>query len=182
MSTSLLYHALGIRGYGHRKTCYVKGATEFVIEHDPANLRCARCGSADVMGAGKVERRFRDLPIGKRPTWIVLDVQRLRCRKCHTVRQARLTFADHPRLRALCTGTLPPDHHPGCRPSPEHQLGHRQGYSEASPPAALQTHQTRAPETDRHRRDQHRQGASLCDPRAGPGKRRGGVHRQGKKR
>ena len=94
MSTSLLYHALGIRGYGHRKTCYVKGATEFVIEHDPANLRCARCGSADVMGAGKVERRFRDLPIGKRPTWIVLDVQRLRCRKCHTVRQARLTFAD----------------------------------------------------------------------------------------
>ena len=94
MSTSLLYHAFGIRGYCYRRTRYVQGATEFVIEHDPTNLRCAHCGSADVIGAGKVERRFRDLPIGARPTWIVLGVQRLRCRKCQTIRQAKLSFAD----------------------------------------------------------------------------------------
>ena len=94
MSTSLLYHAFGIRGYRYRSTRHVEGATELVIEHDPARLRCPHCGSADVVGAGQVERRFRDLPIGSRPTCIVLAVQRLRCRKCETVRQAKLTFAD----------------------------------------------------------------------------------------
>lgn len=94
MSTSLLYHALGIRGYRYRRTRHLRGATEFVIEHDPANLRCSHCGSADVVGAGQVERRFRDLPIGARPTWIALGVQRLRCQRCGTVRQAKLTFAD----------------------------------------------------------------------------------------
>lgn len=94
MSTSLLYHALGIRGCLYRSTRYVDGATELVIEHDPASLRCPHCGSADVVGAGKVERKFRAVPIGSRATFVVLDVQRLRCRQCDTVRQARLTFAD----------------------------------------------------------------------------------------
>ncbi len=94
MSTSLLYHAFGIRGYRYRRTRHVQGATEFVIEHHPDNLRCAHCGSADVIGAGKVERRFRDVPIGARPTWFMLAVQRLRCRRCQTVRQAKLDFAD----------------------------------------------------------------------------------------
>ena len=94
MSTSLLYHAFGIRGYRYRSTRYVKGATELVIEHHPDNLCCPHCGSRDVVGAGKVERRFRNLPVGSRPTWIVLPVQRLRCQRCGIVRQATLDFAD----------------------------------------------------------------------------------------
>jgi len=94
MSTSLLYHSFGIRGYRYRRTRFVKGATELVIEHDTANLRCAQCSSADVIGAGQVPRRFRAVPIGRRPTWIVLNVQRLRCRHCGAVRQARLGLAD----------------------------------------------------------------------------------------
>jgi transposase len=94
MSTSLLYHSFGIRGYQYRRTRYLEGATEFVIEHDPANLRCSQCGSADVVGAGQVRRCFHAPPIGRRRTRIVLDVQRLRCRRCGAVRQARLGFAD----------------------------------------------------------------------------------------
>jgi len=68
MSTSLLYHAFGIRGYRYRATRYAQGATELVIEHDPTQLRCGHCGSADVIGAGQVQRRFRAVPIGHRPT------------------------------------------------------------------------------------------------------------------
>ncbi len=94
MSTTLLYHAFGIRGYRCRTTRHAKGATELVIEHHPDNLQCAHCGSADVIGAGKVERRFRHLPVGSRPTWIVLPVQRLRCGRCQMVRQAKIDFAD----------------------------------------------------------------------------------------
>jgi len=94
MSTSLLYHAWGIRGYQHGRTEYREGATCFVIEHTPGSLRCGRCGSDDVVRAGTVPRWFRTLPIGSRPTWLGLDVQRLRCHACGCTRQAHLGFAD----------------------------------------------------------------------------------------
>lgn len=94
MSTSLLYHAWGIRGYHYRRTEYREGATCFVIEYAPDSLRCSRCGSDAVVRAGQVRRRFRTLPIGARPTWLQLDVQRLRCHACGCTRQARLGFAD----------------------------------------------------------------------------------------
>ena len=94
MSTGLLYHAWGIRGYRHRRVEYLEGATQFVIEHDPDKLRCGHCGSDQVRREGQVERRFRSLPIGSRPTWIALGVQRLWCSRCGHTRQARLGFAD----------------------------------------------------------------------------------------
>lgn len=94
MSTSLLYHGWGVRGYRYGRTEYRKGAVYFVIEHDPNNLRCACCDSEAVIRAGTVPRRFRMLPIGSRPVWLKLDVQRLRCRDCGRTRQAKLGFAD----------------------------------------------------------------------------------------
>lgn len=49
MSTSLLYHGWGLRGYHHRRTEYREGAVHFVVEHIEAPLRCSHCGSEDVM-------------------------------------------------------------------------------------------------------------------------------------
>ena len=43
---------------------------------------------------GQAPRRFRGLPIGGRPIWIALAVQRLSCRSCGCTRQANLGFAD----------------------------------------------------------------------------------------
>jgi transposase len=94
MSTSLLYHGWGIRGYCYGGSRYRQGTTEFMIEQHPDTWRCSHCGSGDVTGAGQVERRFRDLPIGSRPTWIVLPVPRLCCRRCGKTRQATVAFAD----------------------------------------------------------------------------------------
>ena len=45
MSTSLLYHAFGVRGYYHVNTKYKEGAVFFTIEHDMTSLRCAHCNS-----------------------------------------------------------------------------------------------------------------------------------------
>lgn len=56
MSTSLLYHAFGIRNYKHTKTEYKKGKVIFTIEHDPDCLRCPRCGSKDITLRGKKKR------------------------------------------------------------------------------------------------------------------------------
>lgn len=46
MSTGLLYHAWGIRGYRHVRTTYPKGGIGLGIEKAPGTFRCAICGSS----------------------------------------------------------------------------------------------------------------------------------------
>src|ERR1039458_5573144 len=94
MSTSLLYHGWGLRGYHYGGTRYHEGAIRFSVEQDPATFCCSACGSRTVVKAGHVEGRFRTLPIGGKPVWIELPVQRLWCAACFKTRQAKLTFAD----------------------------------------------------------------------------------------
>jgi transposase len=94
MSTSLLYHRFGIRGYTCRKELFAKNQSFFFIDQPRDRLRCSECGSPAVWIHGRTERMFRTLPIGGQPTWIVFDVPRLCCLRCHTVRQAKLGFAE----------------------------------------------------------------------------------------
>jgi transposase len=94
MSTSLLYHAFGIRGYEYVRTDYLGGATIFTIRQDPDDCRCSACGSRDVISRGHAERRFVTLPIGSRKTTVALPIPRVECRACGAVRQVRVPFAD----------------------------------------------------------------------------------------
>jgi transposase len=94
MSTSLLYHAFGIRGYHYTRTDYHDGATIFTIRQEPEACRCPACGSPQVMSRGQVERRFRTVPIGHRATFVVLPIPRVECRACGVVRQVKVPFAD----------------------------------------------------------------------------------------
>jgi hypothetical protein len=52
MSTSLLYHAFGIRGYHYVKTAYEGGQVIFTISPKREDMRCAACGSARVIRRG----------------------------------------------------------------------------------------------------------------------------------
>jgi transposase len=94
MSTSLLYHAFGIRGYQYTRTDYQNGHVIFTIHQEPETCRCAACGSPDVQSRGRVERRFRSLPIGRRATFVDLPIPRVECRSCGLVRQVEIPFAD----------------------------------------------------------------------------------------
>jgi transposase len=94
MSTSLLYHAFGVRGYEYVRTEYQGGRTTFTIRQDDKALRCPVCGSRDVRPKGRVERRFRSLPIGSRATVVALPVPRVACDACHVTRQVGVPFAD----------------------------------------------------------------------------------------
>jgi hypothetical protein len=49
MSTGLLYHGFGIRGYKYLRTKYEEGAVIFSIEQERRRLRCAGCGSARII-------------------------------------------------------------------------------------------------------------------------------------
>jgi transposase len=94
MSTSLLYHAFGVRGYEYVRTEYQGGQTTFTIRQEGKTLRCPACGSRDVRPKGRVERRFRSLPIGSRATIVALPIPRVACDACHVVRQVAVPFAD----------------------------------------------------------------------------------------
>jgi len=94
MSTSLLYHAFALRGYRHVRTHFFDGEVVFAIEARPDRLCCSSCGSSNVVKRGRVMRCFRAIPIGHKPTALLVPVQRLGCRRCGVVRQARLGFAD----------------------------------------------------------------------------------------
>jgi transposase len=94
MSTSLLYHAFGIRGYEYVRTEYHGGRVIFTIRQEPGSCRCSACGSPQVVSRGRVERRFKSLPIGSRETTVVLPIPRVECRACGAIRQAAVPFAD----------------------------------------------------------------------------------------
>jgi transposase len=94
MSTSLLYHAFGIVGYKYVHIRYEKGATIFRITHDRFKLRCSNCDSKHLVCRGKTMRRFRTIPIGTKPVFIELEVQRVSCLTCQLIRQVKLTFAN----------------------------------------------------------------------------------------
>ncbi len=94
MSTSLLYHAFGIRGYDYTRTEYQGGEVTFTIRQERRTLRCEACGSRDVRPKGRVPRRFRSLPIGGRATFVLLPIPRVECRSCGATRQVEVPFAE----------------------------------------------------------------------------------------
>jgi transposase len=93
MSTSLLYHGFGIHGYQYVRTFYHAGAVIFCITPKPFSLRCPECGSKQIKRRGTKTRMFRTMPIGSKPVFIKLPVQRVECLCCGVIRQAKIQFA-----------------------------------------------------------------------------------------
>lgn len=94
MSTSILYHAWGIYGYDFKSVTYREGEMIFEIAHQAKTLRCSSCRSGAVICRGTFLRRFRTLPIGSRPVFLELPVQRVECIDCGVVRQVDIGFVD----------------------------------------------------------------------------------------
>ena len=97
MSTSLLYHGCGIQGYKYIRTYFRNGEIIFKIDHDRFSLRCPNCRSRKFSLKGKYTRLIRSLPIGSKPVFIELPIQRISCHQCDTIRQVEIKFADERR-------------------------------------------------------------------------------------
>jgi len=93
MSTSLLYHGFGIVGYKYVHTRYENGTIIFRITHDKFSHKCSNCNSKRLVCRGKLMRRFRTIPIGLKPVFIEIEIQRVFCLVCQVVRQVKLAFA-----------------------------------------------------------------------------------------
>lgn len=97
MSTSLLYHGWGIRGYQYVRTSYVDGRAIFTVKPDAFSVTCPACGSHEVFQHGYIHRLWREVPIGHKPVVIQMGIPRVECRKCATTRQVAVGFADERR-------------------------------------------------------------------------------------
>jgi transposase len=85
----------GIRGYTFLRQAIVPGGIEFYIAVSPAQLVCSCCGSTNVWQKGSTTpRRIRSLPFGRKTTTIILEIPRVFCLDCGTLRQVKLTFAE----------------------------------------------------------------------------------------
>jgi len=93
MSTSLVYHAFGVRGYRQVKESYPKKSIAFHLEHGSGLLRCPACDSEQVVRRGGVVRTFRTLPVGKKAVTLVISIPRVACKACGCIRQVHLDFA-----------------------------------------------------------------------------------------
>lgn len=94
MSTSLLYHAFGIRGYRYVATRYERGGIIVRIEAPRQSLKCPACGSGHVHVNEWCPRRWQTLPIGAKRVWIEMDVPKVECQKCCARRRVEVTFAE----------------------------------------------------------------------------------------
>jgi transposase len=94
MSTSLLYHGFGIRGYDYLATRYRAGAIFLKIEAPRKSLKCPACGSAHVHIDEWCPRRWRTLPIGSKMVWIEMNVPKVKCQQCGAKRRVKLGFAE----------------------------------------------------------------------------------------
>ncbi|MBW1778450.1 MAG: transposase family protein [Deltaproteobacteria bacterium] len=71
-------------------------------------LRCPVCNSRHVIRRGRVWKRFRTTPIGRKAMWILLAVQRVYCRTCEALQQVRIGFANPRRSHFSTAGRLVP--------------------------------------------------------------------------
>lgn len=94
MSTSLLYHAFGIRGYRYLATRYQEGEIFLKVEPPRESLRCPACGSSHVHIDEWCPRRLRTVSIGAKAVWIEMDVPKVECQPCGAKRRVKLGFAE----------------------------------------------------------------------------------------
>lgn len=93
MSTSLLYHAFGLRGVKYISTEYEKGSTIFRAEVTPTIENCPVCGNWEtIRKKGCKERVLRLVPIGMRPCFLRLQIWRIECKRCGALRWPKLPF------------------------------------------------------------------------------------------
>ncbi len=93
MSTSLIYHAFGLRGYDYVRQDFVAGNVFLHVRPKPKLIRCPRCRHRQVIHRGHSQRWLRTVPIGFKPVWLIVDVPRVQCRACGRVRRIDIGIA-----------------------------------------------------------------------------------------
>jgi len=92
MSTSILYHAFGLKGIEYRGTRFLADTLILRAEMNKQVIRCPHCGSRDIIFRGQKQRRFRMGPIGRKKCLLDLVLHRAQCRECSALWWPTLPF------------------------------------------------------------------------------------------
>ena len=93
MSTSFIYHALGLSDYEFVGQKFHSGCTIFHVRPKWRIVRCPVCKSRAVIRKGCCVRRLRTVPIGRKPIWLDVEIPRIFCHECNCVRQINTAIA-----------------------------------------------------------------------------------------
>lgn len=99
MSTSLLYHIQGTRGYQFQSFEFVGGRVVARLSRDPKRFSCSKCGRWEVTPTLVGTRTVRGLPMGSKQCDLQVGMHRVRCHGCGAFRMESLPFLPSPKAR-----------------------------------------------------------------------------------
>ena len=92
MDVSFMYHGFGLRKVECSRTEYKDNGIVLNVQTREDKLCCPECKSKEIIRNGSSIRRFRCVPIGRKPVFIDMRVQRIKCRVCGCDRQEHIPF------------------------------------------------------------------------------------------
>ena len=92
MDVSFMYHGFGLRTVECSRTEYKDNGIVLKVQTREDKLCCPECGSKKITRNGCTVRRFRSVPIGRKPVYIDMRVQRVKCCSCGCDQQERIPF------------------------------------------------------------------------------------------
>ena len=108
MSTLLLYHAFGLKGIRYISTDYYMDSVILTAEMTDQCIKCPDCGCRKASFKGRKTRWFRMSPIGRKKSYLVLHLHRLKCCDCEKLWWPRLPFmvGEHRFVRSFALTVL----------------------------------------------------------------------------
>jgi len=97
MSTSLLYHTQGIRGYKYESAQYGKGYVLCNVRR--TEFRCEKCGYPGVSAYVSRERQIKGEKFGNKLLLLNIPVHRIYCPECKTLSTEKIPFLSSPMAR-----------------------------------------------------------------------------------
>ena len=104
MSTSLLYHTQGIRGFQFQRFDYFGGQVAARIIRSSGTFTCPECGSYETTPTYTGTRTIKALPMGSKTFVLQVAMHRIRCHRCGVFKMERLPFL--PTAKARVTRSL----------------------------------------------------------------------------
>ena len=99
MSTSIVYHIFGTKGYKYQSFKVDKGEIRFAIIKN-SNLRCPACKSTNVIKRGSKVRSIRAIPIGHyRKVFFDVTIHKIECKDCGKRMQEEIPIIPSPKAR-----------------------------------------------------------------------------------
>jgi len=93
MSTSFIYHALGLRDQNFKRIRFAGGTVIIEVFPESKAIKCPEFNCRTITKRGIIKRDIKTIPMGSKPVILRAFIQRVWCSVCKFVRQTELLFS-----------------------------------------------------------------------------------------